>query len=150
MNKKKLMMFAGIGLFSVMLVSALIYVAMTMSFTKTIHIAGDGGTEEKMEIVSVTGTYNTAPLTYEGNGIYTSGNVILTNNDGYHDVKCTITTPSTVGDEVTSSYSSELIVDNIKVLESSEVFTFHVIYDANLDAIPGDYPITTTITCEEA
>jgi len=135
---KKLLIYGGIGLLSIVMVTALIYVATTTEFTKTIHMWWTGAGDSKVSMI-ITGDVSTTTISCE-NGICESGEITLTNPDTIEHSCSVITT----GDErVTVTYEGNVIDNQITINKGSS----EIIKVKYASANPGDYPMKTTISC---
>lgn len=126
-------------LLSVVIVSAAIYVAMTTDFTKGVNVWFDSGTEE-ISIVS-SGDVGSNTVSCK-NGICSTGDIILTNDDTVEHV-CDVTT---TGDLTTTYTGTGITAEGVATIPAEGSMTFKVDYDGSSEAA-GNYPMLTVISC---
>jgi len=144
---KKYMMIGGVLALSVVLVFALIYVAMTMGFTKTIHVWWQGQGEEQEPIVIASGDMNSDSINCEKYNGCSTDNIVLTNMKEGSTANCVVTT--TTAANITPTYSdTELDDGNVNVVYGTP-FTFQINYAVDSSVATGDYAVDTTIVCTE-
>ena len=134
-------------MFGVVLVSALVYVGMSMGFTKTLHVWWTGEGEEQEEIVLVSGDIESEILNCNKATGCSTSNIALTNMKEGSSANCVVTT--TTAENITPTYSdAELEDGNVDVVYGTP-FTFQINYDVDGNVAQGDYEVDTTIVCTE-
>lgn len=136
-SNKKVLATMGFILLGVVLISALVYVAMTTDFTKTVNVWFDGDGEEQVSIVGINGDIGDTIISCE-DGDCSSGDITLTNNG--QDATCTVTTTG----DLTVTYTNGIIDATGFPILNGETKTFKVNYGGS---ISGNYPMVTIVTC---